>query len=930
MKTKFTKFSIILQLFTIAALAGAPLILLADTPPPGTVGLKGATDGTHIGNVSDSLKVYVENPGGGTTVVNQGSQGVISSPWFTQVTNFPSAFGRTWNLLSTTDSVNVGNFPSNYSLESGGHLASLDAKTPALVGGSVPITGSITTSPAPPSDTVASGAMGTSGAVVSVSANGIADGAVNIVGSFVGSISIQCVPYGATPVTNLSTLQSGVWSSAAITTPGFYKWRGGNGCMNVQAAYSAYTSGTPTVYMAANQAVGNPTVSQPNAANLNATVVQSTGSNLHTVVDSGAVTATISGTPAVTVTSGTVTANQGGAPWSDNITQVGGVSVAASSVNGTNRIPVYLASGVQPNNTSPNWMDVIGGIDGSGKAQALSMTATQALKVDNSGVTQPISGSVTANLGTLNGAATAANQTTEIGYLSTIATNTGAQNTDITTTGTITALNGAVSISGQGVYTTSFSITGTWSATLVIEGQTPDSNWTALPINTISNALPYLQSMAITSNGTYAITAGGFTNIRIRASAFTSGTVAVAIDGSLAQQTVIANINTPDLTVTGASAQTATVNNILTATSGTAATFVGGLHSASVQVTSTGTGGTYIFEGSNDNVNFQTIPVYNQLILTGTPITAAITASASQIVYTFPIQTNYIRLRIATAITGGSIQSFSRFSQAAWSPTVVQIANATAANANVQATIASGTVTTVSTVSAVTSASLATNTTVTDLASVAKTATFTLAITPAAGAISEAFQMNVTAVSGTSPTMDCSILESFDAGVTYPVTLYQFERVTALLSTPLVTPLIRFNGNRLEYSCTIAGTTPSFTMALFRVGSQVGAQESHRAFDRTMAPGTASSFTSTFWSDGCTNAQFTYNQTAVTTNPTLTIQTSEDGVNFANTTYTIVPTGVGTFTTIVPNMVAKYSRLFVTSAGSGITYGYTAFKCNGP
>ena len=158
----------------------------------------------------------------------------------------------------------------------------------------------------------------------------------------------------------------------------------------------------------------------------------------------------------------------------------------------------------------------------------------------------------------------------------------------------------------------------------------------------------------------------------------------------------------PDMNVTGQSAQTATVNNILTVASGAAATDLTGYRSATVQVVSTGTGGTFIFEGSNDNSNFQTIPVYSQLILTGTPIVAAITATATQLIYTFPVTFRYLRLRIATTITGGSIQAFSRFSQAAWTPGVFQVAQATAANLATTATIASGTVTTVSTVTALT------------------------------------------------------------------------------------------------------------------------------------------------------------------------------------------------------------------------------------
>lgn len=148
-----------------------------------------------------------------------------------------------------------------------------------------------------------------------------------------------------------------------------------------------------------------------------------------------------------------------------------------------------------------------------------------------------------------------------------------------------------------------------------------------------------------------------------------------------------------DIFVTGQSAQTATVNNILTTTAGTTATELIGYRTASVQVVSTGTAGTFIFEGSNDNTNFQAIPVFSQLILTGTPITGAITASASQLIYVFPVNFRYVRLRIATTITGGSIQAFSKFSQTNFTPAILQIAQATAANLNVNV----GTLTTLTT-----------------------------------------------------------------------------------------------------------------------------------------------------------------------------------------------------------------------------------------
>ena len=145
----------------------------------------------------------------------------------------------------------------------------------------------------------------------------------------------------------------------------------------------------------------------------------------------------------------------------------------------------------------------------------------------------------------------------------------------------------------------------------------------------------------------------------------------------------LSNEDFQDLFVTGQSAQTAIVNNILTTTSGAAATDLTAYRSGSVQVVSTGTAGTYIFEGSNDNTNFQAIPVFSQLILTGTPITAAITATASQLIYVFPVNFRYIRLRIVSTITGGSIQAHSKFSQQNFTPAILQIAQATAANLNV-------------------------------------------------------------------------------------------------------------------------------------------------------------------------------------------------------------------------------------------------------
>lgn len=150
------------------------------------------------------------------------------------------------------------------------------------------------------------------------------------------------------------------------------------------------------------------------------------------------------------------------------------------------------------------------------------------------------------------------------------------------------------------------------------------------------------------------------------------------------------SVNIPDLILVGQAAQTAVVNNILPTTAGAAGTDVSLYRSFGIQVVSTGSGGTFIFEGCNDNVNFQPIPVYNQALAVRTAIVSAITASASQIIYEGSCNFRFIRLRIVSPITGGSIQAFSVFIAESLGTASQIVSNGTAAN--LLATV-SGTVT---------------------------------------------------------------------------------------------------------------------------------------------------------------------------------------------------------------------------------------------
>lgn len=197
---------------------------------------------------------------------------------------------------------------------------------------------------------------------------------------------------------------------------------------------------------------------------------------------------------------------------------------------------LYDALGLQRGtSTNPLYFSTSGGAPATSALQTTGNTALTSIQTNTANTASYLS-----NLGTL---ATTTNQITGNNYLAQIAANTASALTDTLTTGTITAANGAVIVAAQGAYTISASITGTWVASLIVEGQLADGNWVTLPWAITSYAgsavaPPYpLYNGTFTANSVLLITSGAYTNVRVRASAYTSGTVAVAFDASIAQQT---------------------------------------------------------------------------------------------------------------------------------------------------------------------------------------------------------------------------------------------------------------------------------------------------------------------------------------------------------------------------------------------------------
>ena len=104
---------------------------------------------------------------------------------------------------------------------------------------------------------------------------------------------------------------------------------------------------------------------------------------------------------------------------------------------------------------------------------------------------------------------------------------------NVSTTGTISALNGTVALAAQGYASGVAVITGTWVGTLVIEVSADGgTNWYqgafVTPVAVVA-PLP-IPGITVIANGTYSLIGlGAVTHIRIRASVYSSGTVSVRL-----------------------------------------------------------------------------------------------------------------------------------------------------------------------------------------------------------------------------------------------------------------------------------------------------------------------------------------------------------------------------------------------------------------
>ena len=361
-------------------------------------------------------------------------------------------------------------------------------------------------------------------------------------------------------------------------------------------------------------------------------------------------------------------------------------------------------------------------------------------------------------------------------------------------------------------------------------------------------------------------------------------------------------------------------NNIFQQSVSANSTDAQGFKTGSVQIVTSATTGALIFEHSNDNINFQSMPVFRADSASPNVIVGAFTPVASSFIYHFPIKARYIRCRISTVLNQNA-QAYLRLSQESWSPIVNQVINSTAANLNatVSGSLTSvGTVTTVSgvtTVSSVTSSGLA-SAQVTDITSAAIAVTSTSANISTTNTQAASFGVYVTAISGSGAAMDVTIQETMNGTDYY--TIYQFERITA--TGQYYSPAIKLSGSGIRYVRTISGTTPSVTNSVIRVSRSGQAETIRRFINRTIDLNTLNSITGSFLCEGVEDFNLMVRCTAQTTPATVALEFSMDNTNWFTSTATVA-TIAGIAQVKTNNEQWKFVRANVTSAGTGITLG---------
>jgi hypothetical protein len=115
-------------------------------------------------------------------------------------------------------------------------------------------------------------------------------------------------------------------------------------------------------------------------------------------------------------------------------------------------------------------------------------------------------------------------------------------------------------------------------------------------------------------------------------------------------------------------------------------------------------------------------------------------------------------------------------------------------------------------------------------------------------------------------------------------------------------------------------------MALNRIQFSTPGQLIKQFFDRAMVLTTQFSTTPTYVTDGCNFFQVAVQMGAATTAPVLQLQGSEDGTNWYTIGANFTPTASATSVFVFKDIMPKFTRISVATAGAAVTAGYVSVK----
>jgi hypothetical protein len=372
----------------------------AGTPSGGVFSVQGVAGGTNLPvTVSGTATVS------GTVTANQGTANTIANSW----------------PVEMTDGTNI--------LGTAAHPVRIDP------------TGTTTQ---PVSGTVTANAGSGNFAVVQATASNlnatvVASGNFNnaSVSATAASPPASATYIGGSVTTAAPTYTTGQMNALSLTTTGLLRVDGSGVTQPISGTVTANAgTGTFTVSgtVAATQS-GTWTVQPGNTANTTpwlTTINQ--GGNSVTVTASNALK--VDGSAVTQPVSGTVTANIGTTNGLALDTSVNGILVSQGSTTSGEKGPLIQGA-----------VTTAAPIYTTGQTNPLSLTTAGALRIDGSAVTQPVSGTVTANAGTGNFTvvqATAAN----------LKSQTASESTTATSTGTVASLIGGAVTTASPTYTT--------------------------------------------------------------------------------------------------------------------------------------------------------------------------------------------------------------------------------------------------------------------------------------------------------------------------------------------------------------------------------------------------------------------------------------------------------------------------------------------